>query len=273
MQLEVINNALTPKWSQVRAYAYQAWTDHCTEEYWEPNTELAMQYRSGRLLTPPGANTKLAKGTIPIYGLTLAPAGLSGYQVCPWRSPECEAACLGVTAGRSRFSNVQEARIRKTRLLFEDSYAFFRILFEELSAAKVKHGLRFAFRSNVLSDIVWESICPWMYYYSWLNYDYTKSFSRAVQSLDRKRGFILDLTLSFSGHNWDECETYLRMGGKVAAVFNIPKDEPFPETWCGFPVVDGDRSDMRIDDPRGCVVGLRAKGKINRASAFVLSVT
>jgi hypothetical protein len=39
-----------------------------------------------------------------------------------------------------------------------------------------------------------------------------------------------------------------------------------------LPVVDGDKNDARYEDPRGVVVGLRAKGKAFRSdSPFVRS--
>ncbi|CAB4140967.1 hypothetical protein UFOVP401_44 [uncultured Caudovirales phage] len=230
--------------------------------------------RRNTLLTEPGANAKLAKGAVPIYGLTLAPAGASGYQLCPWRSPECEAACLGITSGRSKFSNVQEARIRKTRFLMDHPYEFFRRIFMDLQAAFRRHGsngLAFAFRSNVLSDIPWETVCPHIYNFSSYNYDYTKSFDRAMRSLNPNWEGA-DLTLSFSGHNWDECATFMQMGGNAAVVFAEPKDHPLPESYRGFDVIDGDQSDLRIMDAPRCIVGLRAKGKINLASPFVVRV-
>lgn len=267
MQLEVINNtpAVAPNWAYIKGVAYDAFKDHCCKADW-------LRVRKAKLLTEPGANTKLAKGSIPIYGLTLAPAGSSGYQLCPWRSPECEAACLGITSGRSKFSNVREARIQKTRYLMDRPYDFFRQLYAELAAALTKHGPSFAFRSNVLSDIPWEHIAPEIYWFSWRNYDYTKSFKRCMDLMDNpRREFILDLTLSFSGHNWDECEQYLQRRGKVAAVFNVNKGDPLPEFYKDWPVIDGDSHDLRINDPSGCIVGLRAKGKINRGSAFVVN--
>ena len=107
------------------------------------------------MLTPPGANAKLARGSVPIYGLTLAPANASGYEMCPHRTPECSAACLGITAGRSRFGNVQRARIRKTRFMVRNPYAFMRALLAELQRAQRKHRGRFAIRFNVLSDLPW----------------------------------------------------------------------------------------------------------------------
>ena len=58
---------------------------------------------------------------------------------------------------------------------------------------------------------------------------------------------------------------------KVAAVFNVNKGDPLPEFYKDWPVIDGDSHDLRINDPSGCIVGLRAKGKINRGSAFVVN--
>jgi hypothetical protein len=52
----------------------------------------------------------------------------------------------------------------------------------------------------------------------------------------------------------------------VAAVF---KD--VPDTWQGFPVINGDESDLRFLDPAGVVVGLKAKGDAKKdASGFVI---
>ena len=265
MQLEVINNsAVAPRWAVIRDASARAYEDF---KFSRPYSRL----RKARLLTPPGANTKLSKGTTPIYGLTLAPAGASGYQLCPWRSPECEAACLGITSGRSRFSNVQQARIEKTRFLMQDSYFFFRQLLDELAAARRKHFV-FAFRSNVLSDIPWESVAPEIYSFANHNYDYTKSFHRAMESLNMVRP-RLHLTLSYSGHNWQECREYLLMGGNVAMVFNVAKGKALPNKHEGWAVIDGDLTDARFNDPMGgVIVGLRAKGSVKPRNFVVQSV-
>lgn len=266
MQLTVLNNSVpalenfawAPNWRHIAAQAARAHDDYKMARPWT-------RTRKARLLTPPGANTKLAKGIVPIYGLTLAPAGMSGYQLCPWRSPECEAACLGKTAGRSRFSNVQAARIAKTQYLMDNPYEFFRQLFEELQAASIKHSFKFAFRSNVLSDIPWESIAPEIYSFADWNYDYTKSFKRAMDSL--RYGARVHLTLSHSGHNYEDCIMYLNAGGNVAVVF----PRYIPDRCWGVRVIDGDKSDARFLDPKGgCIVGLSSKGKIDLNSKFVV---
>ena len=52
-------------------------------------------------------NAKITKGEAFGYltkGIHLAPANLSGYEVCKWRSKGCTMACLN-TAGRGQMQN------------------------------------------------------------------------------------------------------------------------------------------------------------------------
>jgi hypothetical protein len=68
--------------------------------------------------------------------------------------------------------------------------------------------------------------------------------------------------------NLDDCLDILNCGGRVAVPFSLlsVKHEPLPETWHGFPVVDGDEHDRVWTRPKGCVLGLRFKGdKTKRA--------
>jgi hypothetical protein len=270
MQLQVIE-PVAPRWSIMRERFSSAVAD------WKSGTRY-LPVRNARILTPPSGNTKLSKSEVPTWGLTLAPAGASGYQLCPWRSPECEAACLGITSGRSRFSNVQQARITKTRQLMESPYAFMRQLLDELQRLYSFSGRRdWALRLNVLSDIPWENLCPDLLTFTDNNYDYTKSFDRAMKSLRWDHKYRL--VLSHSGHNWDQCACYMDHGGTVAAVFGPmrgrfydPKNYDLPETYKGYEVIDGDHSDARWLDPKGVIVGLRAKGSIDTNSPFVFNV-
>ena len=55
--------------------------------------------------------------------LYLAPADLSGVNVCPKSTPECRALCLN-TAGRGAFNMVQAARLRRTHEYLQDKSAF-----------------------------------------------------------------------------------------------------------------------------------------------------
>ena len=78
-------------------------------------------------------NPKILKGIAQGYNtyiLHLAPANLSGYEVCAKRTIGCTDACLNL-AGRGgmfkkgEFTNaIQKARIRKTKMFFEDRINF-----------------------------------------------------------------------------------------------------------------------------------------------------
>ena len=93
--------------------------------------------------------------------LHLAPATLSGYQTCPKSTPGCRAACLN-TAGRGgmfkkgEYTNmIQEARIRKTKLFFQNRDEFMGILVKD-----IEFGIRQAKRKNmILIDINYQQCC------------------------------------------------------------------------------------------------------------------
>ena len=45
-----------------------------------------------------------------------------------------------------------------------------------------------------------------------------------------------------------------------------------PKTWQGKPVINGDESDLRFLDPKGVIVGLKAKGQGKKdTSGFVVA--
>ena len=108
-------------------------------------------------------NAKTVKGQARGYMtaiLYLAPANLSGYEVCPKRTAGCTAACLN-SAGRGAFSTVQKARIAKTKFYFENRPAFLAQLVKEIRAfirKAEKRGLIPTVRLNGTSDIPWERV-------------------------------------------------------------------------------------------------------------------
>ncbi len=81
-------------------------------------------------------------------------------------------------------------------------------------------------------------------------YDYTKHPDRDVSGIAN-----YSLTFSLAESNDSEAEQALAAGLNVAAVF-----KQVPTEFLGRPVVDGDESDLRFLDPKGVVVGLKAKG-------------
>ncbi len=215
-------------------------------------------------------NTKLEKGTKLDWttkGLSLAPAGLSGKQLCPHRSAGCELACLN-TAGMGIFSNVQEARINKTRFLIEKRADFLAALNKELVNLnkRANKGQKIAVRLNVLSDLPWHNMIDMASFENLRFYDYTPNLARMIQFLNGELPANYHLTFSRKENNQAKVELVAAMGGNVAVVF-----DKLPQTYLNKQVIDGDATDLRFLDPKGIIVGLKAKGKGKKdVSGFVV---
>ena len=82
-------------------------------------------------------------------------------------------------------------------------------------------------------------------------YDYTK-----IPAPWKRVTANYHLTFSFSGTNLPACIDALQHGINVAVVFS----GSLPATWHGYPVINGDESDLRFLDPVGVIVGLSTKG-------------
>ena len=197
--------------------------------------------------------------------LYLAPAKISGYEVCPRRSKGCTAACL-YTAGMGAFSTVQHARINKTKLFFEDRENFLTQLKKDIKAlVKKANKLNFkpAVRLNGTSDIEWIRFGIMEEFPEVQFYDYTKVLSRLKDKIPAN----YNITFSKSETNEMDCRWALNLGFNVAVVF-----KQLPKTYLARPVVNGDETDVRFEDARGVIVGLTAKGKARKDnSGFVVS--
>ena len=230
-------------------------------------------------------NAKTVKGQKKGYLtgiLYLAPANESGYETCPGRSKGCTASCLFTAGNAQRFKNINVARVRKTKLLFEHPTVFFSQLIADIATLRMdanKKGLTPVIRLNGTSDIGWENM-PVQADFKGLGmvfkngeynifdifsdiqfYDYTKRLDR--RELDNYR-----LTFSRSESNGHKVMKAIEAGLNVAVVF-----EKVPQSWAGMPVIDGDENDLRFLDPKGVIVGLKAKGKARKdASGFVVSL-
>lgn len=232
-------------------------------------------------------NPKTLKGMSQGYNtyiLHLAPYTLSGRNTCPKATAGCAAACLN-TAGRGgmfkRGENtnaIQQARIRKTNLFYNDRSGFFEWLIADIKLAikqSAKLGLVPVFRLNGTSDIAWEKY-DFTYqgkFYSNIFelfsnvqfYDYTKILGRRV-------GNISNYHLTFSAADGNDADVLLAIaqGYNIATVFGLKKGSAMPEFYNNRPVFNGDESDLRFLDPKGVVVGLYAKGKAKKdTSGFV----
>lgn len=223
-----------------------------------------------KLLTDGGDNPKLNKSNKDevaetlTYGLSLAPSMSSGYQVCVNASPGCIKACIFRSGYASVFKSINVRRTAKTRAWFQNREAFKRQLVEEIARAErraVRAGKRLAIRLNVFSDIPWERTFPSLFTrFSGVQfYDYTKSARRAAAfAVGEAWPTNYHLTFSRSETNEQDCLAVLEAGGSVTVVFESKRQ---PATWNDYPVVNGDKTDLRFLDPRGVVVGLYAKGR------------
>ena len=208
------------------------------------------------------------------FGIHFAPHKLSGKNVCPSASLGCIQSCLN-TAGLGIMSNVQKARINKTKLFFDDKKNFILNLAKEIKSkvkSNEKKNLKSSFRLNLTSDVAWETVringknimemFPDQQFY-----DYTKSLPRMMKYLTGKMPKNYHLTFSRSESNQTSCDIVLGCGGNVAMVF----DKVLPKTYMGKKVINADEHDLRFLDPKGVICGLAAKGKAKKDdSGFVI---
>ena len=250
-----------------------SWGEIPLDKHYLFNHNTTMQ----KILTNPTANAKINKSTKKgfwTFGIHLAPAKLSGHNVCAWASKGCSDACLN-TAGRGRMTAIQESRIKKTKWFYNDKANFMLQLVKEIGNAiklAIKKSQTPCFRLNLTSDLAWESqkfngvklmeIFPDVQFY-----DYTKSFKRMERYLKGKFPKNYHLTFSRSESNAEETEKVLRLGGNVACVFR----NELPKTWQGYEVINGDETDLRFLDKKNIIVGLVEKGLAKKdETGFVL---
>ena len=192
----------------------------------------------------------------------LSPAGESGQNMCFWSSPLCRRWCLR-RAGKMRFDSARKARIDRTRFFLYNRQQFRRRLSSEIlafSRRAQREGFRkVVIRLNGTSDVPWESVYPDLFpEFPMVQFmDYTKSPQRARAFARGEMPDNYHLTFSLSEtRESEECALgLLALGVNVAAVFGEP-----PDLWRDYPVIDGDRNDLRFLDPRPAVVGLSPKG-------------
>ena len=237
------------------------------KDYWESLSISTIEREFSRL----GAgllnrNSKLQKNpdgnAVRIYGIEMLPANYTaGENLCP-SAGQCINTCLAFS-GHARLikldvpsvklNNVLKKRARRT-FLFKHSPDFRAMLKTQVKRRfelDAKIGIKSVFRLNVFSDVDYTWLIKELPYIQF--YDYTKVWSREAS--------LSNYTLVYSySERTDPIEAMekLHKGQNIAMVFQ----DTLPETWNGFPVIDGDESDYRIADPRGVVVGLKVKQQI-----------
>jgi len=211
--------------------------------------------------------------------LYLAPHTLAGRNVCTFASIGCINSCLN-KSGMGAFSNVQDARISKTREFFKSPKGFVETLAQDIAALERKaerEGKQACVRLNGTSDLPWENlggdgcVCLMRRFPHLPFYDYTKNPARVRAFLAGRLPSNYSLTFSRSECNGETALELAQAGANVACVFATKKGNTLPAKWGGIPVIDGDAHDLRFLDKRGRVVGLRAKGLAKKDdSGFVI---
>lgn len=193
---------------------------------------------------------------------------LPNKKLCPCCSPGCRKACL-VSAGKGQMTSVSKARMRKTKMFLKNRDAFMRYLLadiQELVDRADLERLKPCVRINGTSDIPIEEelgvvldTFPDVQFY-----DYTKDWNRVATMPN------YHLTYSRSEKTrFGDIVEMLHNNNNVAVVF-----EEVPDEWFGMEVIKGDETDLRFLDKKGCIVGLKAKGKAKKdTTGFVIRKT
>lgn len=214
--------------------------------------------------------------------LYLAPADISGFNVCPKATDGCKAACL-FTAGRGVYDMVRSARIAKTMRFFNDREQFMLDLVESVRRLVVKAqnaNMIPACRLNGTSDIAWEKfkvIREGKVYGSIMEAFPKVKFYDYTAILGRKKALSLKnyhLTFSLKENNDKDARKAIEQGYNLSVVLNVKRKAVKPKVWSGIPVIDGDKDDVRFKDRgKGKIVALTAKGKARYdTSGFVRQV-
>ena len=241
-----------------------------------------------------GQNTKMKKDALPtmdsdleIWGLSLAPANVSGFNTCSQFSAACANVCLMFTGLGSKYivaadgnHKVAIARIIRTILWFKFRDQFkARLLKEITNKSKLlkSKNIAMAFRPNVFSEIKFEKLFPELFELcgklSINVYDYVKDIKRITENKISN----YNMTFSLSENNALFIPTALAHGCNIAVVTDIPLNKNKDRTYKFNPpktitiggitlsTIDGDKHDARfLDTIDNAFVVLRGKGQIIR---------
>ena len=260
-----IYNGFTSKAAAKRALAESGFTFGAALASPESNPKVFKNMKSGVMTSP----------------LHLAPANLSGFNTCAMASEGCKAACLHTAGNPAYMPNKTKARIARTLAYFKARKAFVALVAFEIESLAIKAGkadMQAGVRLNATSDIPWESVAltvnnkpvaslieafPNVEFY-----DYTKVTKRALKHAAGLLPQNYHITFSKTESNDSDVARVLEAGGNVAVVF-----DKLPESYMGFPVINGDETDFRPSDDKGVVVGLKAKGDAKAdESGFVVRI-
>lgn len=204
--------------------------------------------------------------------------------VCGDATEGCIESCLN-EAGRGAFSNVQDARIKKTLEFLENPKEFMVKIYKEIIKLQKKYGQNLVIRLNGTSDLPFENIKVVLEdrYYSNIFeafpnvqfYDYTKNPRRVLKN--EIGNYYLTFSRAETKLNIEYSRNVLNEGKNVAMVFSKELHEKIVKMGKivynnrEVNVIDGDETDLRFLDMPNSIVALKAKGKASKdTSGFVI---
>jgi hypothetical protein len=204
--------------------------------------------------------------------------------VCGDATKGCIESCLN-EAGRGAFSNVQDARVKKTLEFLENPKEFMVKIYKEIIKLQKKYGNSLVIRLNGTSDLPFENIKVVLEdrYYSNIFeafpnvqfYDYTKNPRRALTN--KIGNYYLTFSRAETKLNIEYSRNVLNEGKNVAMVFSKELHEKIVKMGKivynnrEVNVIDGDETDLRFLDMSNSIIALKAKGKASKdTSGFVI---
>jgi hypothetical protein len=182
---------------------------------------------------------------------------------CPASNEACRKACLFTAGMAGVFKSINEARIKKTKRLINDTENFLKDLKRDIMILKADAESKNMIpnvRLNGTSDLNWYDyrldgknifeIFPEVQFY-----DYTKRVD-----LFESMPLNLHLTYSFSGTNIIQAQNALNKGINVTIVVSTKEQKNYFLT-DDSNFIDGDETDLRFLDGTGKIVVLTAKGR------------
>ena len=229
-----------------------------------------------KLLSQPISNIKSKKNIklgYHTYFLSLAHSDISGYNVCPMANrlsikennknkSNCSYTCVAMVGNATRFPSIMKARIKKTKLFFENRSLFMELLIKDIYKAiefSKEHNKICTFRLNAYSDIKFENIKVtynnkvynniFELFSDYTFYDYSKIANRKLPK-------NYENTYSYYGNN-KYFRDVLKTDTNIAIVF-----DKLPKKYYGRKVVNAVDNDLRIKKIDGSKVisGLVFKG-------------
>jgi len=266
------------------------------------NNTLKQYYERNNILTI-NQDPKTSKGTSKGYItaiIYMAPASLSGRNVCSFSTSGCRAVCLNM-AGRGQFNYIQQSRLNRTRYFITDKINFLNNLVLRISnfiTYANKKGLTPVIRLNGTSDIPYENIKikleNLLQYKKLQNKKHSnvfKSFFRGSFRDDWRKYLnvsslnIMDIFPDVQFYDYTKYPQQRRPKAINQANYDLTfsraeSNEPqaleyiktnsgrasfvfsgkLPEYYKGFKVIDADKTDLRFLEPKNVITGLIFKG-------------